>query len=435
MHAPRSGAWIGVVGGLAVAGAILSALAVQAQQQPTFQTSVDLVVADVQVVDRDGRVIAGLTPDRFQVNIGGRQQKVVSAEYIDYSSSASAVPAPPVVSGAVTGSSASAAAPVNAAAAPARAAEGRLIIMAIDVMSFPPEVSVGVIKAAKAFVKQLSPNDLVGVFPYPSGPKVDPTTDHVAVAAGLDKVMGMRMPLAASRFRIRPAEYIDAAIDMREGTDNLPPASEALVVRECRGRSLPDPCPSALRTEVLSGVALAQAVAEQSIGGLRGLLEGLAAVPGRKTVVLLTAGMLTTDRPDGKPNIEGLSMMAGQEAARANASVYSIFVDARYLEQNSAEQRSSGFNQYINLMRDSDTMSRWYDRFSGTAGGMMITDLIGRGEIGFQRVLRETSGYYRLGVDVGTLERSGKPQQMRVRVDVRNATVRGRSWVILPPKN
>ena len=55
---------------------ILFAGAVNAAQQPTFRTAVDLVNFGVTVVDKQGKPIAGLTRDDFEVVESGKKQTV-----------------------------------------------------------------------------------------------------------------------------------------------------------------------------------------------------------------------------------------------------------------------------------------------------------------------------------------------------------------------
>jgi VWFA-related protein len=396
-------------------GAVLGVSRPSAQQVP-FQAAVDLVVADVQVLDRDGRPVVGLTPDQFDVSIGGKKQRVVSAELLDFAG----------VSG--TTSSGTAAAPTSR-----RPDEGRLFLIAVDTMSFPPDVSAGVMSAARAFLRNLEPTDLVGLHAYPQGPKIDPTTDHVSVGLALSKVVGARSTGNTSQFRIRPSEIVDLAMSLRTQVPDR--SAEAVINRECGNQSGQNPdrnCPNRLKLEVESTVALLQSVAETSVGGLRQVLQSLQSVPGRKTVIVLTSGMLASDRPGGRPDITDLALEAGHDAARSNATVYSIFVDAQYLERNSAEMRKGNLNTFANYLRDTDTMSSWHDKFSGSTGGMMVRDLIGRGEIGFRRIIQETSAYYRIGIDPASVKRSAKPQRMQIKVSARNATVRGRNWVVVP---
>lgn len=59
--------------------AICTATALNAyrEQRPTFRSGVDLIAVDVQVVDRDGRPVAGLTADRFEVSIAGKRRRFI----------------------------------------------------------------------------------------------------------------------------------------------------------------------------------------------------------------------------------------------------------------------------------------------------------------------------------------------------------------------
>jgi hypothetical protein len=63
------------------------------------------------------------------------------------------------------------------------------------------------------------------------------------------------------------------------------------------------------------------------LGMLRSLLEQLSVINGRKTLVLLSAGMMASDVPGGRPDISELGMQVGREAARSNTSVYTLFLD------------------------------------------------------------------------------------------------------------
>ena len=411
-----------------VALLILAATAMVAAQQPTFRSNVELITADIQVVDGEGRPILGLAADHFSVKVSNRTQRVVSADYVDFEKLGRTA-ADGSASG-VTGL--------------VRADDGRMIIIAIDTLSFQSSVSTGVIGAAKAFLRHLGPNDQVGVYPYPQGLMLNPTTDHAAVSMILDKVQGARSMQTGSPFRLRPSEIIDLATSFRSANPDA--SAEQAISRECGairdddGSLILDStrrnfnCEERLRLEVQSTVTLMELIASQSVGGLRDVLSRLETLPGRKTVVLLTAGMLSSDRPGGRPDIEDLSVLAGQDAARANATVYPIYIDTRYLERNSAETRKADMNMTTTARRDMDAMASWAERFSGMAGGFAVRDLLGRGEIGFDRILRETAGYYRLGIDMGTVERNGKFQRIAVTVRAPKATVRGRPWVIVPRK-
>jgi hypothetical protein len=56
----------------------------------------------------------------------------------------------------------------------------------------------------------------------------------------------------------------------------------------------------------------------------------------------------------------------------------------------------------------------------------------GNGDHAFDRVLRETSAYYLLGVEPAFEDRDGKAHFLRVEVERRGSTVRHRTQVLVP---
>ena len=93
-----------------------------------FRVAVDVVAVDVQVIDRSGRPVPDLGPERFSVTINGRRRRVVSAERIGVDG---------VDKGVVTSSG------------PSVASTGRVIVLAVDCVSFDATASRGVIQAAR----------------------------------------------------------------------------------------------------------------------------------------------------------------------------------------------------------------------------------------------------------------------------------------------
>ena len=79
-------------------------------------------------------------------------------------------------------------------------------------------------------------------------------------------------------------------------------------------------------------------------------------------------------------------------------------------------------------------LGNWLDEFSTTAGGNRIYAPVGSGSFAFQRVLRETSAHYLLGVQPEEADRDGAPHQLNVKVDRPGVTVNGRQWVLIPAR-
>jgi hypothetical protein len=199
-------------------------------------------------------------------------------------------------------------------------------------------------------------------------------------------------------------------------------------LRECAR----DPrCPPQIRSEAVSLANFYEAQVTYSLNGLSQLVYSIGSYPGRKTVVLLSAGMATTDRPGGRPDISGLAKIVGEAAAAANTTLYTLHLDRTYMNTFSAE--ASRIDR-LEITREQAVISRWLDEFSGASGGALMRVLVGDGEQAFDRLLRETSAYYLLAVEPAEADRDGKPRELRVRVNGRGMTVRSRTLVVIPKR-
>jgi VWFA-related protein len=307
-----------------------------------------------------------------------------------------------------------------------------MFILAIDGPSFEPAVSRGVAEAARHFVQGLESSDLVGVFTFPTGPKLDPTTDRTAVNTALEGVLGQKQAPVTGGFRMSVADLIDFTSSPAEGFD--------IARRVCAGIPLASPqstprssdpnCIARVTTDAYAQVAYFEQQALMTFSSLRQLLEALGSVPGRKTVVLVSGGVPIADRPGTRPNVGSLPIAIGERAARSNVNLYTLYIDRSFLQRFSAEYRSPPSNM-VSGSRDSQIAMRWLDEFSGTAGGALMHVLVGNGESSFRRILRETSAYYLLAVEAAPDDRDGRPREIKVHVDRRGATVRARRWLVV----
>ncbi len=233
------------------------------QDKPApIRVAVDVVAVDVQVIDRAGRPVPDLGPEKFSVTINGRRRRVVSAERIGSDADDGERSITP------SGSSV--------------AALSRVIMLAVDCISFDATASRGVIQAVRQFLKQLSPDDFVGLSAYPNGAKLNPTRDHAAVLRALDTVVGQRDLAEISQFHVRPSEIVDLTRELNRGGG---PTLDAIVAREC-GNPVDPFCQTRLITDVTGTALYYEGQATASIGMLRSLVDDMTGFPGRKTLLL-----------------------------------------------------------------------------------------------------------------------------------------------------
>ena len=293
-------------------------------QQTVFRGAVDLIAVDVQVVDRDGIPVGSIGPEAFSVAINGAERKVVSAQFIRQAELSTV--------GLKPGSNK---ARVNDKVDVPLSPEGRTFILAVDNGSFAPGTISPAMEAAQHFVDALDPHDKLGLYVYPTGPRMEPTTDRAQIRSSLSRVTGEKWTLR-SRFNLRPSEVIDmtAALGMGiqtrqsviaidgtipnttgtiAGASAVPPDWDTVVQvmrRECPGEA---DCAANILNDVASLAPHLENEAATSLGGLNTLLRGLAGMPGRKAVVLVSAGVLVSDRKDGRPDVGDLSRFDGAD--------------------------------------------------------------------------------------------------------------------------
>ena len=372
------------------------------QRPPTFKSGVELVAVDVHVVDKQGNPIEDIRADEFEVTISGRQRRVASVELVRYHKTGGAATEPSV--------------PMRAVAAPAERPR-RMFILAVDEHSLHTSNALAGVTAAERFIDKLQPDDLVGLYAYPTGiAKHDLTTDHAAVRRALRGIAGL-FDEPHSRVNLSPSEVIDISSGDLE-------AVMAVFRRECaRGACTM----GELRREATSRVGFMEMRVSQSVGGLRGLVRGLGEIPGRKILVLVSGGLISTDRGTGRANSSGEITDLGREAARANLSVFALHLDWSFLQSVS----SRGGPQ-LSYFRDSNMAATGLELIAGTAGGTVVRVQGTSPDVAFDRVLRETSAHYLLGIEMETADRDGNPHAIRVKVKRRGASVRSRSEVVIP---
>jgi hypothetical protein len=179
----------------------------------------------------------------------------------------------------------------------------------------------------------------------------------------------------------------------------------------------------------------------ESFAGVQDLLQSLGRISGPKTVILLSAGIISSDRVGGRPDASSVTAQAGKLAAAANVSLYTLHMDGSLLEINSAAGHQQTYNPcqsgvsggLISNSRDGDLAAYGLQRMASTSGGQYFRVTAGSGDNFFKRVLTETSAYYVLGVQPEAADRDGRQHFIRVKtVDVKNATLHFRTQVTIP---
>lgn len=384
------------------------------QQGATFTSKVNMLPVDVMVVDRNGEPVLGLQPSDFSVSINRKERRIVSADLVHYENMAR-----PLIN---------LAGPTSLYTPGYVSDDSRVFVLAVDDSSFTPGGIKAALQSAQRFVANLRPSDMVGLYVYPfDRARLDVTHDHRAVQDALSRLIGRR-DNHRTDFSLSPAEIID----LTAGDTAL---LQRIVAVECKpvGGQAADPaCPDEIVGEAIRLSMFYESEAAQRIYGLGTLMQDLGAIPGRKTVVVISGGMLSANRIGGRPEVRGFMARLGEQAARSNVKTYVVHVDDTANELFSSVRQSPRrpTDYAMSMMASEYAYASGLERLATEAGGVYLTSKAGTGDLAFGRVLRETMAYYLLGVEPSAEDWDGRKLVVNVKTRAKGATVRALREVI-----
>ena len=167
-------------------------------------------------------------------------------------------------------------------------------------------------------------------------------------------------------------------------------------------------------------------MAARTVQNLESVSRGLAKIPGRKTVVMMTEGFFVQD---DRGTVEAVAA----QLARSGITLYSI--DGRGLI-NGLGSNSDVLSQYSARATAFDTGEDGPNILTNNTGGFMVRfqDDI---SLAFGRIVRDTSTYYVIGYQPDNTEMDGKVRKIEVKSDKPDVKVRARKGyaaVKLPPQ-
>lgn len=387
--------------------ACIALFGVVARSEQLFRAVTELVAVDVQIVAKDGTPVGGLKREDFEVFFDGGRRQVQSIEYVK----GGQVLIPGTEGGAAT--------TAGGSSPPAPFSGGRVFVVALDQASFPMAAQSSAREAVRRVIESVSTEDYLGLVAFPSGAVIAPTRDRKAILDAAGKIQGLR-------FDIRPRLNISAteAGLIKTGDSST---IRAVQQRECGLNSSMD-CPTLVKMDADLIVNELHRQASLSISGLHAAIDGVATLPGRKTLLVISAGLPMSTRTGVEPNVGVETERLASLAAAANANLYVFFLNVHFLRAFSAE-----FGKINNtLFQDMDLFGFGLEKFAGAAGGRFYEIRVDSDPF-VARVMRETSGAYVLMVEPLPRDRDGKDHFVRVTTKARGATVQHRLIVKIPP--
>lgn len=370
-------------------------------QQPTFKSGVELVVVDAQVVDKKkGDPIPGLKADAFQVTIDGKKRKVSSLQFIDAGTGQPKLPE---------------------GGAGAAVRPGNLYVIAVDQGSFRPVNAPSVIYAAREFLKRVHANDYVGMISFPSpGVRIDPTRDRKVLEEAIPRLVGFSQLKQNRQFQFTLSDAIDVAARDQE-------TLRRVAERNCPANDLM--CARSIENEMAELVSMLELQGSRSFHGLREVVSAVRGIEGRTTLVVLSAGIPTGDRAGGRLYLRNDAIQAGKDGQGSTVLIYTLHMNTAFLDAFSPDAPSA----QQTALRESGVFSRGLDLFNGNAGGTFL-EVNTSANSAIDRLVREMSAYYLLGVEVDDADRDGRAHLIQVKVNAKDSAVRNRASVLIPKR-
>jgi hypothetical protein len=151
-------------------------------------------------------------------------------------------------------------------------------------------------------------------------------------------------------------------------------------------------------------------------------------MPGRKTLVVISAGLPMSTQRGSQPDFTAETARIASRAAAANVNLYVLYMNVHFLQFFSAAYRKVNYSVYADI----NLFGQGLERFADSAGGAFFQIEVDSDPF-VDRALRETSASYLLAVRADPKDQDGKEHFIRVAVNARGATVRHRRIAVIPP--
>ncbi len=415
-------------------------------QQPPTRTTTTGVVIDVTVVDRDGRPVLDLRPEEFELSEDGKRQQILSASLVHAGAVRRLDAAAPATPGAPPAPGEAPTAPTAGVAAPLPDKTPSVTAILFDRLS--AEMRPLAHKAAVTYLGTLTPpHDYAGVFlaDVKLATFAGFTNQPEVLRTAVDRLGGTAPTnTSVQAERSSYSRVQNLPLDPNQPVTVGAEAGTGWVTALEREKFLQGGDPEALlrRMELRMYETytqfLAQFEGQASLAGLRSVVDSMAALPGRKSVLYFCEQLPISDRV--KPTFDALI----HEANRANISFYPV--DAAGLRVHSEEARVgrhvgvAGTQGVGDARRGEGAWTKDLERqeqiltsragavlgrLAKETGGFLLDNTNNLGA-GVARMQQERTTYYLLGYQPANTATDGKFRRVGVMVKRPRVTVRAR---------
>jgi VWFA-related protein len=378
-------------------------------QKPTFKSGTQVVEIDVRVFDKDGRFVTGLTRDDFEVVEDGAPQDLQTFFFVNDPGTARSPELSPVRPG--------------EAVDPSSPRPRQTWIFYFDLNHLTP--GAGYDRARKAVEDFLQnrfvEGDLGGIV------ATDKMLGNRLTSVRTELLQHMKEIKPGNETRPRNIEitqdwprFLDDEEIMRTAR-NERDVVRRIMERACRDD--PDFCrlgdpEGPVRSKAARFQQEIQRLSMYTLQAINGLANGLARMPGPKTIVLISDGFVIQDIETTLRSVVG-------QAARSGARIYSIDVRGLNRSPGAANLDALQVEDAYGAVQKFDNLADAPNSLAVDTGGLMIGN---ENNIGgaLERIAADSNRYYVLGFQRTNTNWDGKFRQVQVRVKRQGLRTRAR---------
>jgi VWFA-related protein len=388
------------------------------EQQPTFKSATALVEVDAVVLDKNGNFVPGLKLENMTILENGKPQKIQQFFMVTNNMGQTQTP------GGL----------VSEHADEAQYGAHRVFVMLFDEAHLANDSLMRVKKGAETFIRDMiHDGDAGGVFLNGGMYKGRLTVDKGELLAGVRAVQPAFENRQALLAPFVQWPRIPSEVDASRIADGAREVTDRLGVKACQDD--PAACLSEgglgnvenlIQQKARLYVRQARMMTQRTMQSLESVAKGLAKIPGRKTVVLMTEGFFVEDS-------RGALETIAAQSARSGITIYSI--DGRGLINGLS------VNPDVTVMERAraanfDTGEDGPNILTQGTGGFIVRNIDDMSRA-FGLIVRDTSTYYVIGYQPENATMDGKVRKIEVKADLPGVKVRARksyAAVALPPQ-
>jgi hypothetical protein len=297
---------------------------------------------------------------------------------------------------------------------------GRVVVIVFDDLSLTPARGRMLLAATQRTLSAFNAEDLIGVVTTSGlGPTVNPTRDRAALVGALrDRRMVGRYDDSVGQSNVTQEEALQILSDSPHQT------LLSVLQRECGSSDETTLCASRLKAAADGLGEMTRRRMAQQLTAYEQIIRALSKAPGTpRVIVALTAGIaLGLDSSEYSDSLDQLS----RSAADTNVHFYGL------CESPDLVDLSSGMTGQL-LLNEGRFLNAGAQTVANAAGGAAFL-VAGTADGLIQRIASETSGFYRLGVEVPSNLMGQRYLKTTVRVREPGLTVRaGRESIVTTP--